>query len=208
MSNKHLYSGMSENKQHIDTWNALLKGDATALENFYNQHYISLLNHGIKFTGNRELTKDCIFQLFLKLWDNREKLPSLLNVRSYLITCVHNDLLQHIKKNNTQKDNDINADNESSYEDYLIEVQHNEELQRKLMTAFRKLTEREKELLRLKFFEDMGYDEISVKCCITKRTAYNIIHGALKTLKQSLVKDFKMPVNTHFILTALKTIFF
>lgn len=199
---------MRENKTHIETWNKLLKGDSTALEDLYNQHYISLLNYGMKCCGERELTKDCIFQLFLKLWDRREKLPSLVNVRSYLITCVHNELLQHIKKNNMQAGNSIYTDNESSYEDYLIEVQHNTELKRKLMSAFRKLSEREKELLRLKFFEDLDYDKISDRCRITKRTAYNIIYGALKSLKQSLVEDFKVAANDNFILTALKTIIF
>lgn len=199
---------MSENKTHIDTWNKLLKGDSTALEDLYNEHYICLLNYGMKFCGERELTKDCVFQLFLKLWDGREKLPTLQNVRAYLITCVHNDLLQTIKKNNTQAANKIYTDSESSYEDYIIEVQHNNELKNKLMSAFQKLTEREKELLRLRFFEDLDYDEISSRCCITKRTAYNIIYGALKSLKQSLTEEYKVAVNAHFILSALKTIVF
>ncbi|MNL43391.1 RNA polymerase sigma factor [compost metagenome] len=48
------------------------------------------------------------------------------------------------------------------------------------------LTEREKELIRLKFFDDLDYDEIAVKCGITKRTAYNITHDALKKLRESL----------------------
>jgi DNA-directed RNA polymerase specialized sigma24 family protein len=38
-------------------------------------------------------------------------------------------------------------------------------------------------LLRLKFFEDLDYEEIACQCGITKRTAYNIIHSALRTLK-------------------------
>ncbi|MFT3950122.1 MAG: sigma-70 family RNA polymerase sigma factor [Agriterribacter sp.] len=208
MRNAVLYSVMKENKSHISTWNTLLKGDLTALEDLYNQHYISLLNYGMKFTGERELTKDCIFQLFLKLWDSRKKLPALVNVRSYLITCVHNEMLKHIKKTNVPAGNDIYAGSESSYEDYLIEIQHNNELKIKLKSAFQKLSEREKELLHLKFFEDLGYDEISTRCYITKRTAYNIIYGALKTLRQSLVEEFKVAVNPHFILTALKAIIF
>lgn len=201
---------MRGNVEHIKTWNALLKGEQAALEDLYNQHYIGLLNYGVKFIRDREVAKDCIFQLLLKLWDTRDRLTPLSNVRSYLITCVHNELLLYIKRNNKVAPDIRNAylDTESSHEEYLVEMQHNQELKDKLMAAFYKLSEREKQLLLLKFFEDRSYDEISTTCGISKRTAYNTIHGALKILKQSLTEELKVTVNSNFILTALRTIVF
>ena len=74
---------------------------------------------------------------------------------------------------------------ESSYEEYLVQLQHSKELKDRLTKALDQLTQREKELMELKFFEDLDYDEIAARCNITKRTAYNIIHAALKTLKAS-----------------------
>ncbi|HRN56947.1 MAG TPA: sigma-70 family RNA polymerase sigma factor, partial [Agriterribacter sp.] len=71
--------------------------------------------------------------------------------------------------------------------EYIVELQHNKEMKEKLMNAVAQLTQREKELLKLKFFEDLDYDEIAARCKITKRTAYNIIHQSLKSLRLILV---------------------
>jgi RNA polymerase sigma-70 factor (ECF subfamily) len=77
---------------------------------------------------------------------------------------------------------------EISYEEYLIQTQTNVEIKNSLTRVFSGLSKREKQLLQMKFFDDLSYDEIALECNITKRTAYNIIHGALKTLKADLKK--------------------
>ena len=86
---------------------------------------------------------------------------------------------------NNKRFRDMTPSEECSYEEYLVKLQHNKELKDRLEKALGQLTQREKELMRLKFFEDLDYDEIAARCNITKRTAYNIIHAALKTLKAS-----------------------
>ena len=173
---------------HSETWTQLQKGNQQALLALYDRHYIGLLNYGIKLTGNRELTRDCITQILLRLWDNRAKLPPVENVRSYLLTCLRRELIGELKGESARMNRNLIVqrsltDAELPYEEYLIESQTNKVLREKLMKAFEKLTEREKELLRLRFFEDLDYDEIAAQCSITKRTAYNIIHTAIKTLK-------------------------
>jgi RNA polymerase sigma-70 factor (ECF subfamily) len=67
-------------------------------------------------------------------------------------------------------------------------LQTNEGLKKKLNKAFAKLTPRQKQLLQMKFFDDVDYDEIANVCNITRRTAYNIIHDSLKILRAELYK--------------------
>ena len=177
---------------HSETWGQLQRGNQQALLALYDSHYIGLLNYGVKLTGNRDLTRDCITQILLRLWDNRQKLPPVENVRSYLLTCLRREMISELKGETSRVTRNINAqlslsDAELPYEEYLIQAQTNEALREKLAKAFEKLTEREKELLRLRFFEDLDYDEIAAQCSITKRTAYNIIHTAIKTLKADFV---------------------
>jgi RNA polymerase sigma factor (sigma-70 family) len=177
---------------HSETWAQLLKGNQQALLALYDRHYIGLLNYGIKLTGNRELTRDCITQILLRLWDNRQKLPPVENVRSYLLTCLRHELVGELKGETTRmvRNSAIQrslSESELPYEEYLIQSQTNKALREKLVKGFEKLTEREKELLRLRFFEDFDYDEIAAQCSITKRTAYNIIHTAIKTLKADFI---------------------
>lgn len=185
---------------HSETWAQLQKGNQQALLALYDRHYVGLLNYGIRLTGNRELTRDCITQILLRLWDNRAKLPPVENVRSYLLTCLRRELIGELKGETARMNRNLLvqrtlSDAELPYEEYLIESQTNQVLREKLVKAFEKLTEREKELLRLRFFEDLDYDEIAAQCSITKRTAYNIIHTAIKTLKA----DFNYQSNFNLI---------
>ena len=167
----------------------LRRGDRQALLALYREHYTGLMNFGIKLTGNRELSKDCFSQMLLRLWDRRASLPEVSNTRSYLLTCMKHEILKELQsqKNNIGRQQlQTGEHSERSYEDYIVEIQSNEELRSRLRNMLQKLTEREKELLKLRFFEDRGYDEIAEQCHIAKRTAYNIIFGALKTLKKEM----------------------
>ncbi|HRQ16777.1 MAG TPA: sigma-70 family RNA polymerase sigma factor [Agriterribacter sp.] len=183
---------MPAKTSHIQSWIQLQKGNKQALLEIYTQHYIGLMNYGIKLTGRRDMTRDCITQILLRLWDNRSKLPCIENVRSYLLTSLRRELIAEIKmEGNRSLKNRLFGESiqttEAPYEEYIVQLQHNRELKEKLMNAIGQLTQREKELLKLKFFEDLDYDEIAAKCNITKRTAYNIIHQALKSLRLILV---------------------
>lgn len=191
---------------HMGIWAKLKEGDQNALLELYNIHYLGLMNYGIKLTGNRNLANESITQVLLRLWDNRSRLPEVENVRSYLLTCLRNEMLAELKSesNRLTKNQLLKFTSESceaSYEEYLIAIQSNREMKERLFRAFDKLTAREKELLKMKFFEDLDYDEIASRCRITKRTAYNIIHAAVKTLKAELVqqKGNRLEINHLFI---------
>ena len=198
---------------HTEIWSLLKSGNQQALLALYNRHYLGLMNYGIKLTGNRELTNDCITQILLRLWDTRDKLPLVENIRSYLLTCLRRELMATIKKENTRLYHNRMllhsfSEAEISYEEGLVQVQTNKAIKEKLAKALNKLTEREKELLKLKFYEDLDYDEIALKCGITKRTAYNILHAALKTLKAEFAHQphFSLVYNKAMMIVALATI--
>jgi RNA polymerase sigma factor (sigma-70 family) len=204
---------MSTNAGHSDVWTQLKQGNQQALLDLYNAHYIGLLNYGCKLTGNRELTNDCITQVLLRLWDCRERLPSVGNIRSYLLTCLRRELMSELKKSvraekyHRSLQNGMHA-TDLPYEEYIIELQTNAAWKEKLGHAFGKLTDREKELLRLRFFEDMSYDEMAEQCNITKRTAYNIIHAAIKTLKVELTGNRPADSRVSFNPALLMLFFF
>lgn len=171
----------------------LRNGDENALLTLYNHHYLGLINFGIKITGDRTLTHDCITQLLIELWDKRASLPLVNNVRCYLLTSLKHKILFELKAKQIKgyKLADIESfphHQEISYEEHLIKLQTDEGLKQKLNKAFLKLTPRQKQLLQMKFFEDIDYNEIARSCNITRRTAYNIIHDSLKILKAELYK--------------------
>lgn len=174
---------------HIkDAWLLLRSSHASALEELYNGHYLGMINFGIKLTGDREFTNDCIIQLLIELWDKRKQLPHVENVRAYLLTCLKHKIIAEIKARQTRNDSHhslhtIQDNEEMPYEAYLIRLQSGKAIKEKLSRALNKLTARQKELLKLRFYDKLDYDEIAKQSNISKRTAYNIIYDALKILK-------------------------
>ena len=182
---------MLKDANHNAIWISLQAGEPEALLALYEHFYLDFMNFGMRLTGDRTLTNDCVTQMLLILWDKRCSLPPVHNLRAYLLTCLRHELFAVLRSDTKRSKHAaaaqrLLATEERSYEEYLIELQSNRLLKEKLTKALCLLTEREKELLRLKFFQDLDYDEIAAQCGITKRTAYNIIHRALGTLRGRL----------------------
>jgi RNA polymerase sigma factor (sigma-70 family) len=183
---------MPKDASHNEIWSRLLAGNRDVLPDLYDKYYLDLMNYGLKVTGDRPMVNDCITQVLLRLWDKRGSLPEVSSPRSYLLTCLRHQIYASLKSEqkrliHSRAIQRMLDGEEPSYEEYLIGLQTNLLLREKLEKALNLLTDREKELLQLKFGEDLDYDEISARCGITKRTAYNIIHTSLKTLRMKVV---------------------
>lgn len=196
---------MSEKEAQSLVWKKIIEGDKNALSELYKQHYLGLINYGIKIIENRDLVNNCLMQMLLDFWDKRSKLSEVDNVRSYLMTSLRRAILQaiEIEKRREIKHKESLQDSYSyewSYEEYLMKLQSDNNLKSKIAKAMEKLTGRQKELIRLKFFDNLSYDEIAEQNGITKRTAYNIIYDAIKILKEELHKNQNSSFTFNFLL--------
>lgn len=172
-------------------WEQMRLGDKQALFELYNKMYFHLIRFGLKINADDELVKDCVNQIFLNMWDKRERLQPVEKVRSYLMTSLRRcmlDQLAYIDKTNNAF-NKLGAEenwNELSYEEIIIKVQHDKEIKYKLGLAIKQLTPRQVELIQLKFFEGLSYEQIAQRTSQTVKTSYNTIYDAIKTLRKLL----------------------
>jgi len=199
---------MSDSESHRLVWDKFANGDENALLELYNQHYLGLTNYGCMIVDDREFVNECFIDMLIEFWKKRSTLSKVDNVRSYLMTSFRRHILHQLdahKRRNTKQleSQQLSENHQASYEDYIVQIQTDKGLQVKIQNALKKLTERQVELIRLKFFEDLDYDEIAVKCGITKRTAYNIIYDALKILKDELSDKKNSGFSIGFLLTAV-----
>lgn len=196
---------MSEKEAHRLVWKKIIDGDETALSELYKQHYLGLINYGRIIIDDKDLVNNCFMQMLIEFWDKRSKLPEVENVRSYLMTSLRRAILHELgagkrremKLNESQQNSPTH---EWSYEDYLLNQQSDNDLRAKIAKAIEKLTKRQKELIQLKFFENLSYAEIAEQKRITKRTAYNIIYDAIKILKEELHEDQNSSFTSNFSL--------
>ncbi len=182
---------MSYEEDNNIQWERLRNGEKQALFALYNNTYSHLLRFGLKVCGSDELVKDCITQLFLQLWTRHQGLPAVTNVPAYLFTALKRQLLDQLAYQSKihaaiHRMTDKEAESELSYEEIIIQVQQDEELKQRLQQALKALTPRQIELIRLKFFEGMSYEQIAAQTSQTVKTAYNTIYDAIKSLRKML----------------------
>ena len=173
-------------------WKKLKKGDRNAFNEIIRFFYNLLFSYGLKISGNAQVTEDCIQDLFVYIWENRNKLSDVTDGKSYLLKSLRRRILEGLNKwENKKKEFELNSDNSLfnivfSHEDLLIENQKNQEKTHKLTLALNKLPARQKEALYLKFYGEASYEEIGEIMGINNQSVGNLLQRALKLLRQYL----------------------
>lgn len=182
---------MTDDEQNIIYWDEIRKGNKQALFDLYNNTYFHLVRFGLKITANDELVKDCVTQLFFQLWDKHARLNEVKQVRAYLFTSLRRSLIDklvYFSKTDAaiHQLTDKELVEELPYEEIIIRVQHDEELKQKLHKAIEQLTPKQRELIRLMFFEGYTYEQVAATTEQSIKTAYNTIYNAIKILRKVL----------------------
>lgn len=170
-------------------WSGLRDGEEEALFSLFRDLYNPLFNYGFSLYGSKENVEDAISQVFLELWENRLDLKPVTNVKSYLFTYLR----RKMSREHAKERNDFLPDSEmyeSSVMDYMVQLQTEEETRKRVMNAIDKLPPRQKQLIMFKFYQNLGYDEISEITGLAPQSIYNNIHQSLKYLRQ----DLKIPI--------------
>ncbi|PUZ24957.1 RNA polymerase [Chitinophaga parva] len=167
-------------------WQKIREGEKEALFLLYDDLYFHLVRYGLSVHSDSDLVKDCVGQLFLKLWDRHQTLNAVGNVQSYLFTTLRRLIINALDAESKVRNMKTEEGEEASYEQIIIAREKDEELKKNLQSALQALSPRQMELIRLKFFEDLSYEEIAHVSAQNVKTSYNTIYEAIKTLRLKL----------------------
>lgn len=173
-------------------WSFLLKGDTKALKETYYRHYDLLFNYGVKFCGNEELVKDCIHDLFLRIFGNK-KLSHVTSIASYLLKSIKNLLLEKLSK----QENFVHLEFASDPEILLMDLPPDEfynddetlDLSQRLLSAYSSLSEKQRQIIYLRFVREMSFKEIASFLEINTQSAMNLAFRSLSKLREILTKN-------------------
>ncbi|WP_425639911.1 RNA polymerase sigma factor [Algoriphagus yeomjeoni] len=178
------------NSDDVALWQSVRKGNDLAFSNLYQRFSNVLFNYGMHFCYNSELVKDCIQELFTNIWNRRETLTEIDSVKHYLFTSFRNLLIQHINRNRKlftdSNENDEFLDFDLSVEDELLAQDFRKENEKKIFNGLTKISKRQREILILKFFNDLSYAEIASIMSITPAAAHNLMSKALQCMRVAL----------------------
>ena len=186
-----------ENPNEAVVWQHLKQGDKRALDYFYDTYVQSLYNYGRKITNHEALVKDCIQELFIDIWRNKNILSYPRSLKFYLLKSLRYKIIHQLKKEKRKLQIehlslDMTGDHEPSYEFDLIASQCILEKQQQLRKGLKKLSNRQREAVVLKFYEELSYEEIASVMSVHPQSVYNLIHQSIEILKKSLVIEITL----------------
>jgi RNA polymerase sigma factor (sigma-70 family) len=169
----------------------MAEGDNRSFLLLYHTHYQALFCYGFSLSADRELTKDCIQELFVEIWGTRSSLnKDVKNVRSYLFTWLRRKISHEsarlAKESVFYEATEESGSTVASYEEMLIAFQQSDEKKEQLRSALAKLTTKQLEIIKLKFFENLSYRAIAARKSLTPRTVYNTIYESIRQLRESM----------------------
>lgn len=175
------------NKQAL-LWRSLCQGDREALDHLFRCFYGPLLDYGIKIHSDRELVKDSIQELFLRLWKKHSTIGEAKSVEVYLLLSLRRILLRKVKSRTMQSmRNKQYLDHvfatSFSMEELLIHDELQQIKKKRLTEAINSLNSRQKESLFLRYYHGLTNQEIAEVMDINHQSVRNNLSRALQSLR-------------------------
>lgn len=161
-------------------------GDQDAFEQLYRRYATKLTHRLLHLLKSEELAQDILQDVFLKIWEIRDRLDPEQSFGAFLYTIASNYCKKTFRKALLDQAYHHYTGFEEAYSP--IEDQLNKkEAGQLLEAAMEKLTPRQKEVFTLHKIEGRSYQEISELLGISSSTINNLLQQANKQLKTSLV---------------------
>jgi RNA polymerase sigma-70 factor (family 1) len=159
----------------------------------FRQHEHKLYTLALKLTKSDQLAKDIIQDVFLKLWDQRNLISSIINIEAWLYRVTENKIIDFLRK--ASADNRLKEKiwsqlqqivNES--EQYLAAKEYNQII----LKAIDQLPPQRKLIYQLNKENGMNYREIAHELHLSKHTVKNQLSTAVRSVKNFLARNVKI----------------
>ena len=180
-------------RDDLVVWEEIKCGSRDALEKLYCHYSAALIRYGIHITSETDLVEDTLHDLFLYLWTNRETTTIKVSVRLYLYRAFRNNLIRAVIKRGEAEDckklresmDDVTAiDSARSPEGPGgVESMDREERCRRVADALAMLGMQQREIVCLRFFNDLTNREIAQILNIREQTVKNVLGKSLRRLR-------------------------
>lgn len=169
---------------------AFQAGDRNAFAEIMQTYYPVLLNYGSQFQRDKEFVKDCLHDLFIDLWNNRQKIGAVDKLKPYLLSSLRHRLFRETKRlrwfrEAEQLNEEYALEVQFAIESYLVSNEIIHEDLKRLQINLEKLSKRQREAIYLRFFQEMEYEDIAKVMAIHAHSAVNLVYEALRMLRRN-----------------------
>lgn len=189
-STDEVYRSVSGEGHKPEAWERFAEGDDASFKDLFKRYYSEMYGYGLKLCGQPEMVKDCIQDLFKTIWEKRSELNHIESPNVYLFVSLRRMILKNLKKQKKFR-NDLQEVDETTLLSLGIEeiiiTDETKRLQREtLLKGLNQLSDRQKEIIWLFFYNGMTYTEIEKILSIKRQSVCNLMYRSMETLRKLL----------------------
>jgi RNA polymerase sigma-70 factor (ECF subfamily) len=191
--------------------NGLTSGNEKIFRLIMEEWYSRLFNFANNYLNNEENTKEVLQDVFLKLWDNRQKLSTDTNLNAYLFTLTRNRCIDLIRREKlmlqfrTDKQEEYRrlSENFEALSDPILDNLFAMEIQAEINRTISELPEQCQKVFVLSRMKGMNNREISRTMVLSEKTIESHLTKALKTIRLALERKFPESINLFLVFGTL-----
>lgn len=161
-------------------------GNTAAFSKLYNMYVNLLYGYGCRLTTDMELLKDCIQEVFIKIYNKRTELDSVANFKSYILISLKNKLCDESRKRVNLSDVAVEEldvmSSDNVEKDYI--ANEKEKLDNALVIKMLdQLSPRQRKAIILYYIEEKKYEDICLIMGMNYQSVRNLIHRGISKLR-------------------------
>ena len=169
----------------------LVQGDRECFDYMYTCYVDNLYAYGKGFGLSDDELYDLIHDLFLSLLSKPLIFEGVRNIKSFLLTCFKNRLLNILKKPYEYTDVD------QCEHLFVVEVDLLDELidreqamlrKQKVQSLLDTLTDRQREAVYLRYMQKLSYDEIAEMLDLTQKGARKLVARGIDHMRENVIR--------------------
>jgi RNA polymerase sigma-70 factor (ECF subfamily) len=149
-----------------------------------------LYSYILKVADSRESAEDAVHDVFLKIWDSREKLPGIKNFEAYLFRTARNHAVSGFRR--MAKETLILAELRNEQEPLLqtIDPLTQKEIRAFIQEAVAKLSSQQRKVFMFSRQDGLRHEEIAEKLGISINTVRAHLGEALRFLRKEIGRSY------------------
>jgi RNA polymerase sigma factor (sigma-70 family) len=160
-----------------------------------------LFSYGLSLGAEKEVVKDAIQDIFLNIYFNKKEFESVNHFKYSLFRSLKNRLYNIYKSKAVSKseglsDEFMNFPVTTTVLDEIIDEEEQKNIKKQVDSLLSKLTARQREVIYLRYMQNLEYEQIGKMMDITPHAARKLVSRSLKKMRD----DDLMGVFLSFLL--------
>lgn len=143
---------------------------------------------------SKDSAQDATQEVFLKLWDRRDKIKDYANVEAFMMTMTKNYCLDELKSRKNNNIKIVHSNYESHERSAFDQLNTNDQME-KIRDILEDLPEQQKIIFQLRDIEEYDYAEIAELTNMNQTAVRVALSRARKKIREELLKKHQYGIN-------------